>query len=97
MPFTGEPFFPGDLSLSLADILLVAVGVPVAAAVTARLAVRRVHISPLGVSRRVTPRPPSAYRVIPLLIGVGVLVYFVDVGRPATTTARSRPTCPASC
>jgi hypothetical protein len=32
VPFTGEPFFPSDLSLSLRDILAVAIGVPVAAA-----------------------------------------------------------------
>ena len=37
-----------------------------AAAVAARLALRRVRISPLGVTRRVTPRPPRAYRLIPL-------------------------------
>jgi hypothetical protein len=88
VPFTGLPFFPGDLSLSLADILLVAVGVPLAAAVTARLALRRVRISPLGVSRRVTPRAPRAYRVIPLLAGVGELIFFVGVGRPATTNGQ---------
>jgi hypothetical protein len=88
IPFTGLPFFPGDLSLSPADILLVAVGVPVAAAVAARLALRRVHISPLGVSRRVTQRPPSAYRVIPLLAGVGELIFFVGAGRPATTNGQ---------
>jgi hypothetical protein len=88
VPFTGLPFFPADLSLSLADILLVAVGVPVAAAVAARLALRRVHISPLGVSRRVTPRPPSGYRVIPLLAGVGELIFFVGAGRPATTNGQ---------
>jgi len=28
-PITGEPFAPGDLSLGLVDILLVAVGVPI--------------------------------------------------------------------
>ena len=59
IPFLGEPFFPADMSLSLPDILAVALGVPVAAAVAARLALRRVHISPLGVARRTTPRPPS--------------------------------------
>src|SRR6266568_91556 len=85
IPFTGAPFFPGDLSLSLADILLVAAGVPVAAAVAARLALRRVHISPLGVSRRVTPRAPRAWRVIPLLAGIADLACFVVIGRPRTT------------
>ena len=67
--FTGEPFAPGDFSLGLADILVVAIGVPVAAAVAARVALRRVRISPLGVTRRVTPPAPRAYRLIPLLAG----------------------------
>jgi hypothetical protein len=82
---TGQPFFPGDLSLSLADIALIAVGVPVLAVAAARLALRRVQISPLGVSRRVTPAPPRAWRVIPLLAGLGVLGYFAAAGHPKTT------------
>ena len=45
IPFTGEPFFPGDLSLSL-PTPVVAIGVPVAAAVVARLALRRVQHLP---------------------------------------------------
>jgi hypothetical protein len=73
--FTGAPFFPSDLSLNLLDVLLVAVGVPVAAMIAARLALRRVQISPLGVSRRVTPKPPRAYRLIPLALGIGELSY----------------------
>ena len=85
VPFTGAPFFPRDLSLSPADILAVAIGVPLAAAVTARLALRRVQISPLGVTRRVTPRPPRAWRLIPLLAGLAELAYFVAAGRPGTT------------
>ena len=55
IPFTGSPFFPSDLAVNLPDVLAVALGVPVAAAVAARLALRRVTISPLGVTRRVTP------------------------------------------
>ena len=84
VPFTGQPFFPAELSLSLPDILAVAVGVPAAAAVVARLALRRVNISPLGVSRRVTPEPPKAWRVLPLLAGLAELGFFVVHGRPAT-------------
>jgi hypothetical protein len=85
IPFTGSPFFPADLSLSLADILAIAIGVPVASAAAARVALRRVNISPLGVSRRVTPRPPRAYQVIPLLAGLGELAGFTIAGRPSTT------------
>ncbi|WBB74784.1 ABC transporter permease [Micromonospora sp. WMMD1128] len=69
IPFTGMPYFPDDLALGAPDVLLVALGVPVGAAVAARVALRRVRISPLGVTRRVTPRPPRAYRLIPLVLG----------------------------
>jgi hypothetical protein len=82
---TGEGFFLGDFSLSPSDILLVAIGVPVASALAARLALRRVNVSPLGVIRRVTPRPPRAWRVIPLLAGVADLGFFVVHGEPAST------------
>jgi hypothetical protein len=85
VPFTGAPFFPGDLSLSLVDILAVAIGVPVAASAAALLALRRVQISPLGVTRRVTPRAPRPWRLIPLLAGLAELAYFVAAGRPQTT------------
>ena len=84
IPFLGEPFFPADLSLSLPDILAVAFGVPVAAAVAARLALRRVRISPLGVARRATPSPPRAWRVLPLLAGLAELGFFVVRGTPAS-------------
>jgi hypothetical protein len=88
IPFVGEPFFPGDLSLSPPDILAVAIGVPVAAAVAARLALRRVHISPLGVARRQTPRPPRAWRVLPLLAGFAELGFFVVHGKPASPSSQ---------
>ena len=84
IPFLGEPFFPADMALSLPDILAVAIGVPVAAAVAARLALRRVHISPLGVARRTTPTPPRAWRVLPLLAGLAELGFFVVHGTPAS-------------
>ena len=84
IPFLGEPFFPADMALSLPDILAVAVGVPVAAAVAARLALRRVHISPLGVARRTTPPPPRAWRVLPLLAGLAELGFFVVHGTPTS-------------
>jgi hypothetical protein len=91
IPFTGDPFFTSDLSLSLPDTLLVALGIPIAAAAAARLALRRVNISPLGVSRRVTPRPPGAWRAIPLLAGVVELGYFAyirDIGANSSTDTK---------
>jgi hypothetical protein len=95
VPFTGTPFFPSDLSLSLPDVLLVALGVPLAAAIVARLALRRVRISPLGVTRRVTPKAPRAWRVLPLLAGVGILGFVVVHGRPPTTPGQIQVFVPA--
>jgi hypothetical protein len=87
VPFTGERFFPGDLTLGWVDSLLVAAGVPVAAAVAARLALRRVRISPLGIQRHVPPPPPRAWRLMPLVAGLAELVWFVG-RRPDTTSGQ---------
>ncbi|MGO8959485.1 MAG: ABC transporter permease [Streptosporangiaceae bacterium] len=88
IPFTGEPFAPGDMSLAPLDVLLVLIGVPAAAVVAARVAMRRVQISPLGVSRRVTPPAPRPYRLLPLAAGIGELAYFLQVGHPSGAGAQ---------
>lgn len=84
-PFTGAPFFTSDMSLSLLDVAVVVIGGPAAAAVIARIALQRVQISPLGVTRRVTPRPPRPWRVLPLLAGLAELAVFVVVGKQKTS------------
>lgn len=84
VPFTGAPFAPGDLSLNAIDIVLSVIGVPVAAVVSARLALRRVQISPLGVQRRASSRPQRMVRIIPLLAGITVLAYFDVAGKPGS-------------
>ena len=84
IPFIGQPFFPAELTLSLPDILLVAIGVPLFAALAARMALRRVSISPLGVARRARPRPPGAWRVIPLSAGLAELGFWTIHGHPAS-------------
>jgi hypothetical protein len=84
IPFVAQPFFPAELALSPVDVILIAVGVPVAAAVAARLALRRVHISPLGVARRATPQPPRAWRALPLLAGLAELGFWTVHGHPAS-------------
>ncbi len=83
IPFTGIPFFPSDLSLTFVDVLIVALGIPLGAAIAARIGLRRVRISPLGVTRRVTPTSPRAWRLIPMLIGLAELAYFIG-HRPMT-------------
>jgi hypothetical protein len=88
LPFTGARFFLSDLALNTGDIAAVVIGIPVAAVIAARLALRRVEISPLGVTRHVTPKPPRAWRVIPLLAGIAELAYFEVAGRPSTTNGQ---------
>jgi FtsX-like permease family protein len=88
IPFTGQRFFTTDLSLTLADFLVVVLGIPVAAAVAARIALRRVIVSPLGVTRRVTPPAPSAWRLVPAVLGVAELGFFAyvhDIGAHSGT------------
>jgi hypothetical protein len=82
VPFTGAPMAKGDLSLHTVDILIAVVGVPIAAVVSARLALRRVRISPLGVTRRVRTSPPGIARMVPLLAGIAFLAYFDAAGKP---------------
>jgi hypothetical protein len=88
VPFAGQPLESGDLSIGWIDAMVAAIGVPFAAAVVARFALRRVHVSPLGVSRRVTPQPPRMYRTIPLVAGIAELAYFVSAGRPGSSNGQ---------
>lgn len=71
---TGSRFFPGYITPTALGYVAVLVGVPVAAAVASLLSLRRVGISPLGVSRKATPPPPRAWRVIPLTVGLVVFI-----------------------
>jgi hypothetical protein len=84
VPFTGAPFAQGDLSLRQIDILLAVIGVPVAAVLSARFALRKVQIAPLAVNRRAASRPPRIARIIPLFAGIAVLAYFDASGKPST-------------
>jgi len=74
VPVTGTPFFPHDVTPTAVGYGVIAVGVPVAAVAAALWSLRRVRLSPLGVSRKLTPAAPSAWRVLPLLAGVGLFV-----------------------
>ena len=89
VPFTGAAFAPGDLSLRWIDVFAVLIGVPFAAAVSARVALRRVQVSPLGVAQRATSASPSALRIVPLLAGIAVLAYFDGVGKPQSNGAQT--------
>ena len=80
--FTGAMFASGDLSLTWADVVLVVIGIPLTAVASARVGLRRVRISPLGVTRHSPSAPPSVVRVVPLVAGIGLLAYFAMAGKP---------------
>jgi hypothetical protein len=67
---TSARYFADEVTPTTAGYLLVLIGVPAASAIAALVSLRRVRISPLGVSRRVTPPRPSAWRILPLVAGI---------------------------
>jgi len=73
--FFGTPYFESDVTPTIGGYLAILVIVPVAASVAALASLRRVQISPLGVSRRAKPKPPTAWRLVTLVIGLGLYVY----------------------
>jgi hypothetical protein len=72
--FSGARFFEQTVTPTALGYLAMIVGVPVAATVASLWSLRRVRISPLGVSRKTTPAAPKLWRVVPLLIGIPLFV-----------------------
>ncbi|MEO3855595.1 FtsX-like permease family protein [Acrocarpospora sp. B8E8] len=68
--YQGGHFFPADLVVPLDQLIVVLAGVPVLATLTTVLSLRRVQITPLRVGSRVPRRPPTAWRALPLVVGV---------------------------
>jgi hypothetical protein len=88
---TGTRYFAATVTPTAWEYLAILVAVPAASALASLAALRRVRISPLGVSRRVSPPPPSAWRLATL--GAGVLLFVV--GLLATThTSIGKPAYP---
>jgi len=71
---TSQRYFANEVTPTIAGYAAVLVIVPIAAAVTGLLSLRRVRVSPLGVSRKVTPPPPSVWRTLPLVLGLALFV-----------------------
>ena len=85
----GTQYFESELTPTLAGYAAMLIGVPIAAAIAALVSLRRVQISPLGVTRRATPKPPTFWRLVALVIGLGVFAYGLSkttrqsIGAPA--------------
>src|SRR5215813_6875559 len=78
---TSQRYFYNEVTPTAIGYLAVLIAVPAASAIASLLSLRRVRISPLGVSRRVTPPGPAAWRITPLLIGIALFI----VGLALTT------------
>ncbi len=81
---TSARYFADEVTPTAAGYLAVLVGVPAASAISSLLSLRRVRISPLGVSRRVTPSPPTAWRIVPLL--AGIVLFIVGLQRTSANS-----------
>jgi hypothetical protein len=85
----GTPYFGSQITPTVWGYLAMLVGVPVAAAVAALISLRRVQVSPLGVSRRAMPKPPTFWRLTVLVIGLGLYAFGLSktthksIGAPA--------------
>jgi hypothetical protein len=71
---TGTRYFASTVNATIWEYLGLIVAVPLASAIASLLSLRRVRISPLGVTRRATPPRPSAWRLLPLGAGIGLFI-----------------------
>jgi len=76
--FSGVKFFSNYVTPTIWGYVIMIVGVPIIAAIASLISLRRVQISPLGVSRKTTPSKPGAWRLIPLIIGIALLPYAAE-------------------
>ena len=74
LSLTGSKYFSYAVTPTVKGYVAMLVCVPLASAIASLLALRRVRISPLGVSRKQTPPKPRFVRMIPLLLGIALFV-----------------------
>jgi hypothetical protein len=80
---TGTRYFPDLVTPTATGYAAVLIGVPAVSTLAALWALRRARISPLGVSRRVTPPPPRAWRILPLALGL--LLFIVPLAASSSS------------
>jgi hypothetical protein len=68
----GTQYFSSEVTPTVWAYIAMLAGVPTVAALAALMSLHRVQVSPLGVSRRATPKPPTAWRLTTLVIGVAL-------------------------
>lgn len=75
---TSARYFADEVTPTLAEYLTVLIGVPLLSAIWSVLSLQQVRISPLGVTRRMTPPAPARWTVAPLLVGVALVLLGIE-------------------
>lgn len=73
--FSGVRFFGYTVTPTAWGYVAMVGMVPLLAALSSLVSLRRVRITPLGVSRRTTPRSPGWWRVLPIFAGIPLFIY----------------------
>jgi hypothetical protein len=71
----GTQYLSSELTPTVWAYIAMLTGVPVLAALAALISLHQVQVSPLGVSRRATPKPPTFWRLATLVIGVALYAF----------------------
>ena len=87
----GTQYFSSTVTPAAWEYAAMVIGVPVIALIAALVSLRRVQISPLGVSRRTTPKRPTFWRLIVLALGVAVYLYGLSVTSHQSIGAATYP------
>lgn len=88
---TSARYFADYVTPTASGYLGMLIAVPVASAIASLLSLRRVRISPLGVSRRTTPPAPKVWRLVPLLVGIALFIVGLAITTPKSLGAPAFP------
>jgi hypothetical protein len=88
---TSARYFADYVTPTASGYVGILIAVPLASAIASVLSLRRVRISPLGVSRRITPPAPKVWRLVPLLVGIALFIVGLAVTTPKSLGAPAFP------
>jgi len=74
LPFQGTTFSLVELWVGWQGLAIALVAVPLLAALSGAVSLRRVTVSPLGVARRETPKKMTWLRVVVAVVGIGLFM-----------------------
>ncbi|KQR08500.1 ABC transporter permease [Cellulomonas sp. Leaf334] len=87
LPFQGTTFSVAELWVGWEGLAIALVAVPLLAALSGAVSLRRVSVSPLGVARRETPKKMTWLRVVVAVVGIGVFMVISAVAGSLGATA----------